>query len=127
MVEYFIVLAFGIIVLTTGDPSPMKKLADVIKQNWKGYSYAIALSDIPDTVDMGQAQFQYLSDGKNPGSIIYATDHMQMLTDMNQHIRDISAKLPNYCSKMPKIRLTDVTNGILGLGGGENAPLNKGC
>ena len=127
MVEYVIVLAFGVMVLTTGDPSPMEQLADVIKQNWKGYSYAMSLSDIPDTVDIGAAQVQYLADGKVPASINFATNFNQMLSSMNSHVGSISSKLPNYCSKMPDIKLANVTSGPLGFGGGISAPLNKGC
>ena len=48
MIEYTIVVLFGILILTTG---PMKdvivELFEAIENNYKGYSYAISLNDLP--------------------------------------------------------------------------------
>lgn len=49
MIEYTLVLAFGVLTLTTG---PMQdviaNLTQRIQDHYTGYSYAISLSDIPD-------------------------------------------------------------------------------
>tara|TARA_B100001250_G_C19727840_1_gene756943 strand:- start:61 stop:480 length:420 start_codon:yes stop_codon:yes gene_type:complete len=48
MVEYTIVVVVGILLITTG---PMRdivgQLAEAINNNYKGYSYAMSLSDLP--------------------------------------------------------------------------------
>jgi Flp pilus assembly pilin Flp len=48
MIEYTIVVVVGILLVTTG---PMRdvitELTDAISNNYKGYSYAISLNDIP--------------------------------------------------------------------------------
>jgi len=48
MVEYTVVVAFGILVLITGD-DVMTYLRDVIRDNYDGYSFAVSLSEYPDT------------------------------------------------------------------------------
>lgn len=52
MIEYLVVLAFGVIVIMQGgsateDP-PVKKLATAIKDYHKHYTYAMAIASIPD-------------------------------------------------------------------------------
>jgi hypothetical protein len=50
MVEYTIVIAFGILTMSS---APMRdavtSLMDTIRQNYEGYSFAISLSDYPDS------------------------------------------------------------------------------
>lgn len=49
MVEYTVVLVFGVLALTTGPSGDViRQLLDVIKENYKGYSYAMSLSEAPD-------------------------------------------------------------------------------
>ncbi len=73
MVEYTIVLVFGVMVLTTGPGGDVTKdLLDVIKSNFEGYSYAVSLSEYPDHDTL----YDYLNDpdvlgGKlDPGQVI---------------------------------------------------------
>jgi hypothetical protein len=49
MVEYVIVVVFCLLVLTS-DPAVnvIKQLLDAMKNNYRGYSYAVSLSDWPD-------------------------------------------------------------------------------
>jgi hypothetical protein len=49
MVEYVIVVAFCLLVLTS-DPAVnvIQQLLDAMKNNYRGYSYAVSLSDWPD-------------------------------------------------------------------------------
>ena len=50
MIEYTIVISFGILTLSS---TPMKdaiaKLMETVRQNYTGYSFAISLSDYPDS------------------------------------------------------------------------------
>lgn len=50
MIEYCVVVTFGVLTLTTG---PMKDvifdIIQTVKDNFQGYSYAISLSDMPDS------------------------------------------------------------------------------
>lgn len=48
MVEYTVILAFGLMVLTTKGSDIMVQLLDVINDLFSGYSYSISLSDTPD-------------------------------------------------------------------------------
>lgn len=49
MVEYTVVLAFGVMALTTGPSGDViQDLLGVLKENYKGYSYAMSLSEPPD-------------------------------------------------------------------------------
>jgi hypothetical protein len=51
MIEYVVVLAFGVILLTKADASglsPVEQLAKAIRDYHKHYSYAMAIATIPD-------------------------------------------------------------------------------
>lgn len=49
MIEYLVVLTFGIVViLQGGDQAPLRQLATAIKDYHKHYSYAMAIATIPD-------------------------------------------------------------------------------
>ena len=54
MIEYTVVVTFGILFMTTG---PMKgAIGDVTKamqSNYEGYTYAISFSDLPDSDSVG--------------------------------------------------------------------------
>ena len=48
MVEYVIVLSFGILVLLGPGSNILADFKNVIEQNYRGYSYAMSLSPLPD-------------------------------------------------------------------------------
>ena len=48
MTEYVVILAFGLMVLLGPGIDVLKELANVIRRNYEGYSYAISLSPLPD-------------------------------------------------------------------------------
>ena len=48
MTEYTIILAFGLMVLLGPGIDVLKEMANVIRRNYEGYSYAISLSPLPD-------------------------------------------------------------------------------
>ncbi len=59
MVEYTLVLVFGVLVLTSGPgQGAIGALMNVIQMNYQGYSYAVSLSEIPDHDSLGA----YLTD-----------------------------------------------------------------
>jgi hypothetical protein len=59
MVEYTVVLVFGVLVLTTGPGGDVIiNLLDVLNDNYRGYSYTISLSDPPDHDTL----YHYLND-----------------------------------------------------------------
>ena len=61
MVEYTVILAFGVLVLLGPGGDVIKELEDVFKQNYRGYSYAMSLSTLPD-FDNGDDFRVYIDD-----------------------------------------------------------------
>ncbi|MGR8946941.1 MAG: hypothetical protein ACU84Q_02775 [Gammaproteobacteria bacterium] len=58
MTEYTVILAFGLMVLLGPGIDVLKEMANVLRRNYEGYSYAISLSPLPDYgsgVDMRDA------------------------------------------------------------------------
>ncbi len=54
MVEYTVVLVFGVLVFTTGPgANVLTDLYNVMQDNYKGYSYAVSLSEYPDHDSLG--------------------------------------------------------------------------
>lgn len=49
-IEYMLVLALAVVVLTTGTDAPINKLVGAIKEYFGDYSYAISFSQPPDCV-----------------------------------------------------------------------------
>lgn len=48
MVEYIVILAFGMLVLLGPGTDIMRALRDVLRNNYGSYSYAMSLSPLPD-------------------------------------------------------------------------------
>ena len=48
MTEYTVILAFGLMVLLGPGIDVLKEMANVMRRNYEGYSYAISLSPLPD-------------------------------------------------------------------------------
>ena len=53
MVEYTVILAFGIMVLISGDDI-FFEIRDILRDNYQGYSYSISLSDQPTYDNLGE-------------------------------------------------------------------------
>ena len=53
MVEYTVILAFGIMVLISGDDI-FFQIRDILRDNYQGYSYSISLSDQPTYDNLGE-------------------------------------------------------------------------
>ena len=55
MVEYTVVLVFGVMVLTTGPGGDViLELLEVLKDKYQGYSYAVSLSTPPEHDNLGE-------------------------------------------------------------------------
>ncbi len=75
MIEYTVVIVFGILTLTTGPMKDQTKiLMDKIRENYRGYSFAISISDIPDSDT--DTDYWTLLDGQN-----VSKELKQQLTD----------------------------------------------
>ncbi|HTT07934.1 MAG TPA: hypothetical protein VMH34_04005 [Gammaproteobacteria bacterium] len=101
--EYVIVLVFGVLVLTTGPGgNVMEQLADTIRSNFKGYSYAISLSDYPDADTPAEVAALYLQYGYDPSQVAQWIDDSGALGYFTQFIRNFPT-LENF----PDISLSD--------------------
>lgn len=75
MVEYTVVTVFGILVLTTGPGgNVIVDLTNAIRNNFKGYTYAVSLSDLPDKDDPASLSALYTSQGMPAEQIEYLVD-----------------------------------------------------
>lgn len=75
MVEYTVVTVFGILVLTTGPGgNVIVDLTNAVRDNFKGYTYAVSLSDMPDKEDPASLSALYTSQGMPAGQIDYLVD-----------------------------------------------------
>ena len=59
MVEYTVILAFGLMMLLGPGGDVLRDLADVMKNNYHGYSYAMSMSPLPD-FDTGPELREYV-------------------------------------------------------------------
>jgi len=105
MIEYTVVLMFGVLTLTTG---PMKDqvaaLMDTIRDNYKGYSFAMSLSDIPDSSTHNE--YYTLLDGQN-----VSDELKQKLTDRTssnalRSPSDYQREIKNYNIAPPPVQQT---------------------
>ena len=88
MIEYCVVVTFGVLTLTTG---PMKdvifEIIATVKNNFQGYSYAISLSDQPDKDNSADLQTWLESRGVPSDRAAYLAqnpfDLMQLLEQYN--------------------------------------------
>lgn len=61
MVEYTVILAFGIMLLLGPGGDVLLDLADVMRNNYRGYTYALSMSPLPD-FDTGPELREYIED-----------------------------------------------------------------
>ena len=90
MVEYCVVCAFGIIVLTTGANEGVRgALERAVRNNYDGFSYAVSLSDYPDKENYADLRDMYEDQGMTDDD--YGTAYREYLTDNpNDLIRELS-------------------------------------
>ena len=105
MIEYTVVLMFGVLTLTTGPMKDQVKIVmDTIRDNYTGYSFAMSLSDIPDSNTHND--YYALLDGQN-----VPDELKQKLTDRtsNNSLRspsDYQREIRNYNIAPPPVQRT---------------------
>ncbi len=72
MVEYTVVLVFGVLVFTTGPgANVLTDLYNVMQSNYQGYSYAVSVSDYPDHDNLAEFLLDTeVADKLNPTTLI---------------------------------------------------------
>jgi hypothetical protein len=102
MAEYIVVLAFGVMVLTTGPGGDiLLDLLGVLNDNHQGYSYATSLSTLPDHDNIGEYMLE-----KNAEDI----------TAVENKLKELYDKVPSsptfeFPSEVPP-SVTDITDGL---------------
>lgn len=101
MVEYCVVVSFGVLTLTTG---PMKdlifQLTGTIQNNFQGFSYAISLSDTPDHTNAGDLQTMLEDQGVPSDRAAYLA---QNPFDLSEYFDKIPTSLPDLSAGMDDI------------------------
>ena len=102
MIEYCIVVTFGVLTLTTG---PMRDaifdLVDVIEDNFQGYSYAVSLSDYPDHTNSADLEAYLVSRGVPDEQAAHLA---QNPFDLMAHLEDfVSANVPDFQEGLDEI------------------------
>ena len=90
MVEYCVVSAFGVIVLTTGVNEGVRgALERAVRNNYDGFSYAVSLSDYPDKENYLDLVSMYNEQGMADDD--YGNDYREYLTDNpNDMVRELA-------------------------------------
>ncbi len=119
MVEYTVVLVFGVLALTTGPSGDViEELLDVIKENYKGYSYALSLSEAPDYDSAAEyvlvLQAQGLEQDEIDRLAVDTPDALKVLQFFNRDpssvLSDLKQKLSDPTSLLPQ-NVGDVMEG----------------
>lgn len=102
MIEYCVVVTFGVLTLTTG---PMKdvifQLLDTIENNFQGYSYAVSLSDTPDHTNSADLEDMLVLQGVPADQAAYLA---QNPFDLMQYLDDFSTMgLPDVAAGLDEI------------------------
>lgn len=80
MVEYTVIAAFGILFMTSGPMRPViEDLADAMRNNFDGFTYAVSLSDIPDKEDPITLISMYNDQGMPIEQVKYLVDYPEDL------------------------------------------------
>ncbi len=123
MVEYTVVLVFGVLALTTGPSGDViQELLDVIKENYKGYSYALSLSEAPDFDSAADYALALQAAGLEQDEIdrlaVDTPDALKVLQFFNRDpsavLSDLKTKLADPTSALPS-NVGDVMEGAGGI------------
>jgi len=90
MVEYTVVLVFGVMVLTTGPGGDViLELLNVLKDKYQGYSYAISLSTPPDHDSLGAYLIdEEIVDPINPNALVDKIGDYTSLPNLQEFAMD---------------------------------------
>jgi hypothetical protein len=101
MIEYCVVVTFGVLTLTTG---PMKslifELTDTIQNNFQGYSYAISLSDTPDHTNSVDLETMLITQGVPDDQAAYLSQNPFALSE---DLEDFPTSVPDFASAVDDI------------------------
>lgn len=102
MIEYCVVVTFGVLTLTTG---PMRDVifdvADAIRDNFQGYSYAISLSDYPDAANSSDLEAFLISRGVPDEQAQHLSENP---FDLMQYLDDyVSGTMPDFQQGLDEI------------------------
>jgi len=101
MIEYCVVVTFGVLTLTTG---PMKdvifQVTDTIENNFQGYSYAISISDTPDHENSADLKDMLVLQGVPEDQAAYLA---QNPFDLMQYLDDIPVSIPDFAAGVEEI------------------------
>jgi len=110
MVEYTVVLVFGVLALTTGPSGDViQELLEVIKENYRGYSYALSLSEAPDFDSAADYALVLEAEGLEQDEIdrlaVDTPDALKVLQFFNRDpssvLSDLKSKLSDPTSVLP--------------------------
>jgi hypothetical protein len=101
MIEYCVVVTFGVLTLTTG---PMKdlifQLTDTIQNNFQGYSYAISLSDTPDHTNSVDLEAMLQLQGVPDEQAAYLAQNPFALSE---ELENIPTSIPDFTAGVDEI------------------------
>ena len=122
MVEYTVVLVFGVLALTTGPSGDViKELLDVIKENYRGYSYALSLSEAPDFDSAADYALVLQAEGLSQDEIdrlaVDTPDALKVLQFFNRDPSSILSDLKTTLSDPTSLLPTSVGDVMEGAGG----------
>jgi len=106
MIEYIVVIAFGLLILVSGDPSPIEKLAQSIKDYYRGYAYGISLSDYPDGLELDDLRNACIAAGRSSTECDQAIDAVGVMARIT---RLIGRRMPPINPRPPTITIGDLT------------------
>ena len=67
MIEYTVVVTFGILFMTTGPmKSAIEDVTEAMQSNYQGYTYAISFSDLPDSDSVSEYRTLLESQSEDP-------------------------------------------------------------
>jgi hypothetical protein len=119
MVEYTVVLVFGVLALTTGPSGDViQQLMNVIKGNYMGYSYALSMSEPPDFDSAADYELALEAQGLDQDEIdrlaVDTPDALKVLQYFNRDpssvLSDLKDKMSDPTSLLPQ-NVGDVTEG----------------
>ena len=101
MIEYCVVVTFGVLTLTTGPMNDLIfQLGTTIRNNFEGYSYAISLSDTPDDANSADLKAMLILQGVPDDQAAYLA---QNPFDLMQYLDDIPTSLPDFGAGVDEI------------------------
>ena len=112
MVEYVVVLAAVAFALIApldgpGSNSAIEDVIEALQNNYRGYSYAVTLSDMPDAISMDEAIEMYVEAGGDADKLASATEMVGNIDDF------LGASFEDLIPSVTDFSVTDLLSGDL--------------